>query len=294
MDMTLRTPHMPAAGETVQGLSLSYAPGGKGANQAVAAARLGAQVAMVTRVGNDPAGPAVRCNLVDAGIDAMYVLDTPTEPQGIAVILVDDAGQNSIVLAAGSNGAISPDDVDACAAAFQGAQVTLLQNEIRMETTLRAAQLAKAAGATVIWNPAPAPKGWPREMAGLVDIVIPNESETERLTGLPVTDAASRERAAEALLAMGFGTVVLTLGGEGALWVDGACSFQAPTFQVDVVDTTAAGDTFCGALAVALAEGQPKPAAVRFACAAAALAVTKMGAQAGIPTRPEVEALLAR
>jgi ribokinase len=289
LDMTLQTKQFPKPGETVRGQSLTYAPGGKGANQAVAAARLGARVRMVSRVGDDAAGGTVLKNLADNGVETGHVRTADGVPQGIAVILLDGNGQNVIVLAEGSNGKISPADVDAARAAFDGVAIAILQNEIPMETTVRAAQAARAAGARVLWNPAPAPDAPPEGMAVLVDVIVLNESEAEALTGIPVQDAAGARRAGEALLAAGYKAAVLTLGEAGALWVDERGAITVAANPVEVMDTTGAGDTFAGALAVALAEGQSPEHALRFANAAAGLSVSRLGAQAGMPTRVQVE-----
>ncbi|HEY3412346.1 MAG TPA: ribokinase [Armatimonadota bacterium] len=293
MDLVVRAQRAPWPGETVQGRSLDYLPGGKGANQAVAAARLGARTHMVCRVGDDSLGEPVRRNLADNGVDVSRVRIAAGAPQGLAIIIVDDEGQNRIVLAAGSNGMLVPDDIDWAAAVFSPDSLVLLQNEIRLETTIRAAQVAKAAGATVLWNPAPAPDSLPDEMIGCVDVLLPNESEAESLTGIAVHDSPGAHRAAAAIVAKGIPNVVITLGERGALWFNEDEVFELPSFPVSVVDTTAAGDTFAGALAVALAEGRESRDAVRFACGASALAVTKLGAQPGIPTRAQLEAFLA-
>ena len=294
MDLVVRAHRAPGAGETVQGRSLDYLPGGKGANQAVAAARLGARTYMVCRVGDDSLGEPVRRNLIENGVDISHVRVATGTPQGLAIIIVDDEGQNRIVLAAGSNGALVPDDIDQAASVFTPGSLVLLQNEISLETTIRAAQVAKAAGAAVLWNPAPAPDGLPDEMIGCVDVLLPNETEAECLTGIAVRDSQEARRAAAAIVAKGIPNVVITLGERGALWCNREETFEVPSFAVSVVDTTAAGDTFAGALAVALAEGRDARDAMRFACGAAALAVTKLGAQPGIPTRAQLEAFLAQ
>lgn len=292
MDIVVRTPHAPSAGETVLGRSLDYLPGGKGANQAVAAARLGAQALMIARVGDDSLGEPVRRNLVENGVDVSHVSVAPGHPQGLALILVDDAGQNRIVVAAGSNAALLPADVDAAKSVFSPESLVLLQNEVRLETTIRAAQAARDAGSTVLWNPAPAPDGLPDEMLGCVDVLMPNESEAECLTAIAVKDSAGARRAAAALVSKGIPNVVITLGERGALWCNREETFEVPAFPVQVVDTTAAGDTFAAALAVALSEGLDSHAAMRFACGASALAVTRLGAQSGIPTRAQLDAFL--
>lgn len=292
MDLVVRAHRAPGPGETVHGRSLDYLPGGKGANQAVAAARLGARTHMVCRVGDDSLGEPVRRNLFDNGVDVGLVRVANDTPQGLAIIIVDDDGQNRILLAAGSNALLAPEDIGGAASVFTSESLVLLQNEVRLETTIRASQVAKAAGATVLWNPAPAPDGLPDEMIGCVDVLLPNESEAESLTGIAVRDSQGARRAAAAIVAKGIPNVVITLGERGALWCNRQETFEMPSFSVAVVDTTAAGDTFAGALAVALAEGREARDAMRFACGASALAVTKLGAQPGIPTRAQLEAFL--
>lgn len=290
LDLVLRVPRVPIAGETLAGRSLEYVPGGKGANQAVAASRLGAHVAMVARVGEDASAAAMLRNLAENGVDVELVTPAPA-PQGLAVILVDDEGRNAIVLAEGSNGHLRPEDLERAAPAFTGADVALLQNEVRPEATLAAARAAKRAGATVIWNPAPAPDDPSDAMPGVVDIIAPNEHEAEHLTGIAADDPKAAARAAAALRRKGYPISIVTLGAAGAVWASETEMLHQPAYPVEVVDTTAAGDTFLGAIAVALAEHRPPRDAIRFAAAAAALAVTKPGAQPGIPARAEVDAL---
>lgn len=292
LDIVARVETAPRGGETLKGRSVDYVPGGKGANQAVAAARLGAPVRMVARVGDDPFGPAMRENLSSNGVDVSAVAVTPDTPTGVAVITVEASGQNRIIIVAGANGALTPDDVDAAGDVFAGARYVLLQNEVNPSVTVRAAQRARAAGAKVVWNPAPAPEAVPPGLIGIVDVLVPNESEAARLAGDAVTDEATAIEAARELRASGFRTVVVTLGSAGALWSGSDGVFTVPAFPVQAVDTTAAGDTFVAALAVGLSEGMPPRDAMRFASAAGALAVTRLGAQAGIPTRAEVEELL--
>jgi ribokinase len=291
MDLVARTPRIPQPGETIIGSDFHTVPGGKGANQAVAAARLGVQVSMVGRVGRDTfAGPLLD-NLAAAGVDHTFVTQDPEAATGVALIVVDDAGQNSIVVASGANARLTPTDVDEAKTAIAGAETLLLQLESPLETVTRAAEVARAHGVTVILNPAPA-RSLPAELLSLVDVLIPNESETALLTGLPVGDRAQTEAAAAALLDLGVGTVILTLGERGALLAreDGAEVFAA--FEVTPVDTTAAGDAFVGGFAVALAEGRALAEAVRWGNATGALATTKLGAQSSLPTRQEMETLL--
>ena len=292
MDLVVGAPKIPAPGETVIGGDLQTFPGGKGANQAVAAARLGAQVAMVGRVGDDAFGAQLKQTLENDGVDLAYVQNTAVTPSGVALIVVDAAGQNSIVVASGANMRLTPADVEAAAPAIRAADVLVLQLESPLETVQRAAELARAHGVTVILNPAPARPLLP-ELLALVDVIIPNESETAALTGLPVTSADELTAAADRLRAQGVGMVILTLGARGALLATAGGVRRFPAFPVDqVVDTTAAGDAFVGGLATAVAEKQPLDAAIAWGNAAGALAVTRAGAQPSLPTRAAVEALL--
>lgn len=293
MDLVVRTPRIPKPGETIIGHDWRMVPGGKGANQAVAAARLGAQVAMVGRVGSDAFAPPLLANLAANRVDHTGVAQDADAATGVALIEVDDAGQNSIVVVSGANAQLRPADVEAAAAAIAAAQVLLLQLESPLDTVLSAAQLACTQGVTVILNPAPA-QALPAELLQAVDVLIPNESETSLLTGLPVDSLPEAATAAQALLAKGVSTVVLTLGARGALLAQAQGQAYFPAFPVTPVDTTAAGDAFVGGLAVALAEGRPLAEAVRWGNAAGALATTRLGAQPSLPDRPAVLALLAR
>ena len=292
MDLVARAARIPQPGETIIGGEFRTVPGGKGANQAVAAARLGARVSMVGRVGRDAfAGPLLD-GLAADGIDHTFVIQDPHAATGVALIVVDDAGENSIVVASGANMRLSPTDADAAETAIAGADALLLQLESPLETVTRAAELARAHGVTVILNPAPA-RSLPVELLALVDVLIPNESETALLTGMPVGDQAEAEAAAGALRHMGVGTVILTLGERGALLAREAETVMCPAFDVTPVDTTAAGDAFMGGFAVALAEGRTLSEAARWGNGAGALATTRLGAQPSLPTRQELERLLA-
>jgi len=293
MDLVARSPRIPRPGETILGGEFRTAPGGKGANQAVAAARMGGQVSMVGRVGSDAFAQSLLDGLAADGIDHAYVMRDPEAATGVALIVVDDRGENSIVVASGANMRLSPADVDAAEAAIAAADVLLLQLEVPLEVVVRAAEVGRAHGATVILNPAPACP-LPPELLSLIDVLIPNESETALLTHLPVGDRAEIEAAALALRELGVDTVVLTLGEQGALLVEKGKQEVVPAFEVTPVDTTAAGDAFVGGFAVALAEGRSLADAVRWGNAAGALATTQLGAQPSLPARRAVEALLAQ
>ena len=290
-DLVVKSPRFPQPGETISGGDLQIIPGGKGANQAVAAARQGVKTAMVGRVGSDGFGPFLVENLNANQVDTTHVLadDSAT---GTAIIVVDAKGQNSIVLSPGANGKVSSNDVDSA----PDAKVLLLQFEIPMEVVLHAAKRYKGKGTTVILNPAPAREILPELLAN-VDILIPNESELSLLTGMNVNDAASAETAAKEILKQGVKTVIVTLGGKGALavsgtQVSGTQVTKVDTYKVDVVDTTAAGDAFIGGFASALLSGKSFEDSVRHGCACGALATTKFGAQPSLPTKEEVNTFI--
>lgn len=292
MDLVVRSPRHPKPGETIIGGDFRRIPGGKGANQAVAAARLGARVEMIGRVGGDGFGSELLANLRAAGVGTGGILQDAAAATGVALIVVDAQGQNAIVVASGANMRVTAGDVDRAMSALGGAAAVLLQLESPLPVVAHAARLGRHHGARVILNPAPA-QPLDADLLALIDYLVPNESETELLTGIQVRDARSRKRAADKLLQQGVGTVVLTLGEHGALLVNSDGATHIPAFRVEVVDTTAAGDAFVGALGVALAEGQSPTKAMRFASAAAAISVTRMGAQPSLPTRAEVEVFLA-
>lgn len=287
-DLVVRAPRFPQPGETISGEDLQVIPGGKGANQAVAAARLGASVSMLGRVGKDNFGDFLLSNLKSNNVDSRLV-QRDDASTGTATIVVDANGQNSIVLSAGTNGKVSTADVEH--ASFLHHKLLLLQLEIPTLTVLRAAQLAKENGVTVILNPAPA-KELPDELIALTDFIIPNETELSLLTGMDVNDLPSAENAARVLLQRGAKHVIVTLGSKGALIIDKETSTQVDTFKVDVVDTTAAGDAFIGGFATALLENKSIEESVRRGCACGALATTKFGAQPSLPTKAEVENIL--
>lgn len=293
MDLVTQAVKIPAPGETVIGGDLQTFPGGKGANQAVAAARAGAQVAMVGRVGDDVFADRLRENLLVDGIDVTHVQSTAETASGVALIVVDEKGQNSIVVAPGANGRLTRADVSQAKDAIQQADVLLLQLEIPLDAVWEAAKIAAQAQVKVILNPAPA-RPLPPELLALVDILIPNESETAALTGLPTSTQAELAAAASRLHDLDVATVILTLGERGAeLSQAGRELYHVAAYPVaQVVDTTAAGDAFVGGLATAVAEGKSLPEAMRFGAAAGALSVTRAGAQPSLPTREEIETLL--
>ena len=291
-DMILQMDHIPRPGETILGGQFSMAAGGKGANQAVAAARAGGQVTFLARVGADMFGRQAVEGFRRDGIDVRYVLEDEQAPSGVALIFVAANGENSIGVASGANLCLSPADVQQAASAIQDASALVMQLETPLETVRAAARIAAAKRVPVILNPAPA-QPLDDALLALVTVLTPNESEAELLTGVPVADVAAAARAAEVLRSRGVAQVIITLGARGA-WVASA-AFQGlvPAFPVQPVDTTAAGDVFNGALAVAMSEQRPLEQAVRFACAAAALSVQKLGAQPSAPPRAEIERLLA-
>jgi ribokinase len=289
-DLVMSCPRLPVPGETILGGTFAQHHGGKGANQAVAAARLAAagQVQFVAKVGDDEFGRQARTQLRAEGVDITWVSVAPGQPSGVALINVATAtGENSISVATGANEHLRPADLDAALAAAAPGTVVVLQLEIPLPTVLHAARQAAARGLRVVPNPAPA-QPLPAGLGADLYVLTPNETEAQTLTGVRVTDAATATLAAERLHAAGFGRIVITLGAQGAYWSDdtGAALVAAPA--VPAVDTTGAGDCFTGALAVALAEDHALPDAVAFACRAAALAVTRPGAQASLPTRAEL------
>ncbi|NOX63919.1 MAG: ribokinase [Chloroflexi bacterium] len=291
MDLVARSPRIPTPGETIIGREFRTAPGGKGANQAVAAARLGGRVSMVGCVGQDAFGDALLENLSANRVDHRFVRRADAAATGVAIIVVDDSGENSIVVLSGANNQLSPQDVETAESLIAQSEVLLLQLESPLESVIRAAQLGRKHGVTVILNPAPA-RALPVELFKLVDILIPNETETAMLTGMTPTTESEWEEAARALRDLGVGAVIVTLGKRGALISRPGDVRRAPAFEVTPVDTTAAGDAFVGGFAVALAEGETFAEAVRWGSAAGALATTRFGAQPSLPTRSELEKLL--
>jgi ribokinase len=290
-DLIIKAKRIPKPGETILGGEFSTAAGGKGANQAVAAARAGGDVTFIARVGRDMNGDQAIAGFAAAGINVRHVIRDRTRPSGVALIFVGRRGENSIAVASGANGQLSPADVRRAAGAFRRARVVLLQLETPLPTIQAAIELAAAAGLRVLLNPAPA-RPLPARLLDHVFLLTPNESEAELLTGMPVGNELAAARVADKLLARGVQNVVITMGARGAFVAGNDVRQLIPAFKVNAVDATGAGDVFNGSLAVALAEGRPLLEAARFGCAAAALSVTRVGAQPSAPTRRHIQAVL--
>lgn len=292
MDLVVRAPRLPAPGETLLGHEFFTAPGGKGANQAVACARMGAGTRMIGRVGDDVFGAALRDGLAANGVDIAGVATHAGISSGIAVIEVNDAAENTIVVAPGANGQVGADDLARLDAALDGARALLLQLEVPLGAVVAAAQAARARGVAVLLDPAPAQQ-LPPELYAAADIITPNETEAAALVGFALDDLAAAERAAQALLARGVGCAVIKLGARGAFWHDRQSSGFLPAFKIAAIDTVAAGDAFNGGLAAGLDSGMPFGEALGWAMAAGALSTTRPGAQPSLPRRADVLALLA-
>jgi ribokinase len=291
-DMVIKTARIPEPGETVLGGRFLMTAGGKGANQAVAAARLGAEVTFVARVGSDIFGEAAIRNFETDGIRTECVSRDEETPSGIALIFVDETGENAIAVAPGANARLTPEDVARAESRIAEADLLLLQLEVPLETVRTAIEIARRYGRRVLLNPAPA-QPVPEELLRQVDLLTPNETEAERLLGGRDAGLGGVAATAQELCNRGVGTVIVTMGKEGAFVVGSGAEYHVPGRRMTAVDTTGAGDAFSGALACALAEGRDLRAAIDFAIAASALAVTRMGAQASLPHRDEVERLLA-
>jgi ribokinase len=289
--MVIQLDRIPRPGETVLGGEFLTAAGGKGANQAVSAARAGGNVAFIARVGRDIFGEQAIAGFRRDRINVDYITRDAQAPSGVALIFVGKDGENSIAVAGGSNTRLSPVHVGKARQAIIAADTVLMQLETPLETVLRAAQIAASAGVRVILNPAPA-RRLPVEFLKLITILTPNESEAEMLTGMRVNNPTSAAAAADRLLAHGVQSVVITLGGRGALVATKTWKQRVAGIRVKALDCTAAGDVFNGALAVAISEGKPLLEAARFANAAAAISVTRSGAQPSAPHRNEIERFL--
>ena len=291
MDLVARVPRLPAPGETLTGHGFFTAPGGKGANQAVACARLGAATRMIGRVGDDAFGgdaarqPArLRRGHIRGGVH-------PGAASGVAVITVDDAAENEIIVVPGANGVVGREDLVRLAAALDGARVLLLQLEVPLDAVVAAAEMGRRRGVTVILDPAPA-QPLPEALYAAVDILTPNESEAAALVGFPLDDPDAIARASQTLLTRGARSVIVKLGSKGVFWSNGPESAHFPAFPVEAVDSVGAGDAFNGGLAVGLSDGLDMAAAIRWGLAAGALSVMKSGAQPSMPDRAAVEILL--
>ena len=298
MDFVFAVDRLPLPGETIFGRNFRTIPGGKGANQAYAAAKLAGNnpvVRMLGRTGRDSFGDALKANLAGAGVDVRGVLETDSEATGVACIHVDDAGQNSITVAPGANGSLSPADIESELGTLESARCVLLQLEVPIQTIAAALRKARNVNAICILDPAPA-RTLPNEILQLVDIATPNESEACVLLGVPPARVSAADAVAlgQRIRELGVRAVIVKLGDQGCVYCGPDRSFASPPFAVRAVDSTAAGDTFNAALAVSLAEDAAMEDALRFANAAAAISVTRPGAQTSAPTRAEVESLLAR
>ena len=295
-DMVVKSARIPLLGETVTGGELFCVPGGKGANQAVAAARLGGQVCFVTKVGDDLFGRQAVEGYQNEGIDVEHIFRTEEAPTGVALILVDESGENLISVASGANHALTAVDVAAVADTIRGASVLMLQLEIPMESVLAAAQIAHEANVPVVLDPAPSPDGpLDPELLRCVSYLTPNETEASRLTGIQVTDQASAREAASKLLDSGPDHVIITLGRAGALACERDDAIMIEAFAVDAIDSTAAGDAFNGGLAVAIGGGRTFKRAVLETCATGALSTTQIGVQLSLPSAMKLdEFVLAR
>lgn len=291
MDLVVRSPHIPISGETILGGDFLMVPGGKGANQAVAIAKLGAHALFVARLGDDVFGQQSLENLKQEKVDTRFVTLTPGTPSGVALITVDQAGNNAIVVAPGANAKLSPDDVYRAQSEICSAGAVVAQLEVPLATVHCAAELAHRAGVVFVLNPAPAQKLAP-ELLRMATVLTPNEVEAEILTGVRVTDPDSACAAADRLVAAGVKAVIVTMGAKGFLLAQGAAREYIEGERVKVVDTTAAGDAFTGSLAVGLGQGHSLSDSALFANRAAALCVTKRGAQPSMPTMEEVCAFM--
>ena len=285
-DMTTKTKKLPLPGETVLGGVFAMGAGGKGANQAVAAQRLGGEVQFICKVGKDMFGDNSVAQYEKEGLDTSGILRSEL-PSGVALIYVDENAENCIVVASGANGDLSEEDIELSRKAIEDCGILLLQLETPVPSVLKAAKYAHETGAFVVLNPAPACP-LPEELFRYLDLFIPNETELSTFSGMPVSNVEEAEKAAAAMRAKGVGIIIVTMGSKGALICGEGPSSFVPAHKVKAVDTTAAGDTFCGALCVAISEGKGLKEATEFAAAASAITVQKIGAQNSIPYRKEV------
>jgi ribokinase len=288
--MVIKADRLPVPGETILGGTFFMNPGGKGANQAVAAARLGGNVTFVSKTGNDVFGKQSVMLYKGEKINTEFIFSDADHPSGVALITVDANGENAIAVASGANASLCPSDIDIARAEIESADLVLMQLEIPIDTVEYVAELACRKGIKVILNPAPA-RALSPDLLKNCHIIVPNKTEAEILSGIKVSDEKSARKAASIISAKGVDIVVVTLGSQGALIKEKDDYRFVEAYRVDTVDTTAAGDTFCGALCVGLSEGRSNLDAVKLACQAAALTVTRLGAQASIPYRYELASL---
>ena len=287
-DMVIKAAHLPRPGETILGGTFFMNPGGKGANQAVAIARLGGPVTFICKTGSDIFGHQSQQLFEEEGINTSYVFSDSGNPSGVALITVDEKAENCIVVASGANANLLPSDLEKAEEAIERADLVLMQLEVPMETVCFVADIAWQKGKKVILNPAPA-HPLPVDLLRHLYLITPNETEAEMITGVKITDESSAAEAARALSGMGVQHVIITLGSKGALMYSNGKAEMVPALKVEAVDTTAAGDVFNGALTVALSEGRSLKEAARFACKASAISVTRVGAQSSAPYRNEVD-----
>ena len=287
-DMVIKAAHLPRPGETILGGTFFMNPGGKGANQAVAIARLGGPVTFICKTGSDIFGHQSQQLFEEEGINTSYVFSDSGNPSGVALITVDEKAENCIVVASGANANLLPSDLEKAEEAIERADLVLMQLEVPMETVCFVADIAWQKGKKVILNPAPA-HPLPADLLRHLYLITPNETEAEMITGVKITDESSAAEAARALSGMGVQHVIITLGSKGALIYSNGKAEMVPALKVEAVDTTAAGDVFNGALTVALSEGRSLKEAARFACKASAISVTRVGAHSSAPYRNEVD-----
>ena len=287
-DMVIKAAHLPRPAETILGGTFFMNPGGKGANQAVAIARLGGSVTFICKTGSDIFGHQSQQLFEEEGINTSYVFSDSGNPSGVALITVDEKAENCIVVASGANANLLPSDLAKAEEAIEQADLILMQLEVPMETVCFVADIAWQKGKKVILNPAPA-HPLPADLLRHLYLITPNETEAEMITGVKITDESSAGEAARLLSEMGVQHVIITLGSKGALIYSGGKAEMVPALKVEAVDTTAAGDVFNGALTVALSEGRSLKEAARFACKASAISVTRVGAQSSAPYRNEVD-----
>jgi ribokinase len=290
-DMVIKADHLPAPGETILGGTFFMNDGGKGANQAVAAARLGGHVIFVAKTGNDTLGQQAKQMFERENINTSYILTDPVLPSGVALIVVDKEGENNIVVASGANASLLPDDLAEVRPLIRNASVVLVQLEIPLVTVESIAEETRLSDTKLILNPAPA-RALPDSLLQGLFLITPNENEAGMLTGLEVQDVNTAKQAAEKILERGVKNVIITLGANGALIFSDGVFTHVPVLPVNAVDSTAAGDVFNGALAVAIAEGLDLVSATAFACKAAAISVTRLGALQSAPTKDDIKSFL--